>query len=77
MTEERERVGRSVVLSVLASLLLVRLYGHDETLTKAGSLFKCTEGFMGGVAQETVARTERKWQRKLRQFQGCGVMPSS
>ena len=67
VTKERERVGRSVVLSVRASLLLTRLSGHDETLTTAWSLCKCKERFMGKVAQEAVARTERKWQRKLRQ----------
>jgi hypothetical protein len=30
-----------VALSVWASLLLVRLYGHDEALSKEWSLFKC------------------------------------
>jgi Transposase DDE domain len=68
VTIESERVGRSVVLSVLAYLLLVRLYGHDEALTKEWSLFKLKERFIGEVAQEAVACTERKWQRKLKQF---------
>jgi hypothetical protein len=69
VTKEGERVGRSVALSVLAYLLLVRLYGHDEALTKEWSLFKLKERFIGEVAQEAVRRTERKWQRKLSQFQ--------
>ena len=68
VTKESERVGRSVALSVLASLLLVRLYGHDEALTKDWSLFKLKERFLGEVAQDAVWRTERKWQRKLKQF---------
>jgi hypothetical protein len=68
VTTERERVGRSVVLSVLASLLLLRLYGHDEALIKAWSLCKCKERFIGEVAQEAVARTERPWQRQLQQL---------
>jgi hypothetical protein len=68
VTTESERVGRSVALSVLAYLLLVRLYGHDEALTKEWSLFKLKERFIGEVVQEAVARTERKWQRKLKQF---------
>jgi Transposase DDE domain len=67
VTKERGRVERSVVLSVLAYLLLVRLYGRDEALTKAWSLFKLKERFVGEVAQEAVACTERKWQRKLKQ----------
>jgi hypothetical protein len=68
VTKESERVGRSVVLSVLAYLLLVRLYGRDEALSKAWSLFKLKERFIGEVAQEAVIRTERKWQYKFKQF---------
>ena len=36
VTKEAERVTRSVALSVLAYLLLVRLYGYDEALCKDG-----------------------------------------
>jgi hypothetical protein len=68
VTKTAERVGRSVTLSVMAYLLLVRLYGHDEALTKEWSLFKLKERFIGAVAQEAVTRTERKWQRKFKQF---------
>lgn len=68
VTKERERVGRSVALSVLASLLLVRLYGRDEARTKAWSLFKLKERFIGEVAQDAVRRTELKWQRTFKQF---------
>jgi IS4 transposase len=68
VTKERERVERSVVLSALAYLLLVRLYGSDEALSKDWSLFKFKERFIGEVAQDAVARTERQWQRKLRQL---------
>ena len=57
-----------VVLSVLAYLLLVRLYGRDEARTQEWSLFKLKERFIGEVAQEAVRRTERKWQRKCQQF---------
>ena len=56
------------MLSVLAYLLLVRLYGHDEALTKGRSLFKLKERCIGEVAQDAVRRTEQKWQRKLKQF---------
>jgi hypothetical protein len=68
VTKEAERVSRSVALSVLAYLLLVRLYGRDEALTQEWSLFKLKERFIGEVAQDTVWRTERKWQRKWKQF---------
>ena len=68
VTKTAERVGRSVALSILAYLFLVRLYGHDEALTKEWSIFKLKERFIGEVAQEAVTRTERKWQRKFKQF---------
>jgi len=45
VTKEAERVTRSVALSVLAYLLLVRLYGHDEALCKEWSRFKLKERF--------------------------------
>ncbi len=68
VTKTAERVGHSGALSVLASLLLGRLYGHNEAMTKAWSLFKLKERFIGEVAQEAVTRTERRWQRKFKQF---------
>ena len=68
VTKDKERVTRSVALSVLASLLLVRLYGRAELSTQAWSLFKLKERFMGEVAQDAMWRTERKWQSKLKQF---------
>ena len=68
VTKESKRVERSVVLSVLAYLLLVRLYGHDEICTQTWSLFKLKERFIGEVAQDAVRRTELKWQRKWKQF---------
>ena len=58
VTQTAERVGRSVALSVLAYLLLVRLYGREEALTKEWSLFKLKERFIGEVAQDAVRRTE-------------------
>lgn len=68
VTKETERVSRSVALSVLAYLLLVRLYGRDEVHTQEWSLFKLKERFIGEVAQDAVRRTELKWQRKWKQF---------
>ena len=68
VTHDKERVTRSVALSVLAYLLLVRLYGREEGSTKAWSLFKLKERFIGEVAQDAVWRPELKWQRKLQQL---------
>jgi len=68
VTNDKERVTRSVSLSVLAYLLLVCLYGREEGSTKAWSLFKLKERFIGEVAHEAVRRTELKWQRKFQQF---------
>ena len=68
VTNDKERVTRSVTLSVLAYLLLVRLYGSDEALTREWSLFKFKEFFIGEVAQEAVTRTELKWLHKFKQF---------
>jgi Transposase DDE domain len=68
VTKEAERVTRSVALSVLAYLLLVRLYGDDEALSKEWSVFKLKERFAEEVAQDAVRRTELKWQRKLKQY---------
>ncbi len=67
VTNDTERVTRAVSLSVLAYLLLVCLYGRAQASTKAWSLFKRTERFIGEVAHEAVRRTERKWQRKFQQ----------
>jgi hypothetical protein len=69
VTKEAERVTRAVALSVMAYLLLVRLYGCDAVLSQEWSLFKLKERFAEGVAQDAVTRTELTWQRKLKQYQ--------
>jgi hypothetical protein len=68
VTTESERGGRSVALSVLAYLLLVRLYGRDEAFTQAWSRFKLKERCIGEVAEDAVRRTALKWQRQWKQF---------
>jgi hypothetical protein len=68
VTNDKERVTRSVSLSVLAYLLLVCMYGRDESAAKPWSLFKLKERFIGEVAHEAVRHTELKWQRKWKQF---------
>ena len=59
-TKKAERVMRSVALSVLADLLLVRLSGHNKELSKEWRLFKLKERFAEAVAQDAVTRTELK-----------------
>jgi hypothetical protein len=68
VTKEAERVTRSVALSVVASLLLVRLSGGDAALSQAWSLVKLKEHFAEEVAQDAVTRPALKWQRKLTQY---------
>jgi Transposase DDE domain group 1 len=68
VTNDKERVTRSVSLSVLAYLLLVCMYGREEAAAKTWSLFKLKERFIGEVAHEAVRRTELTWQRKWKQF---------
>jgi hypothetical protein len=68
VTKDPERVARSVTWSVLASLLLVRLYGHDQGLSQEWSLFQLKDRVAEEVAQEAVMRTELTWQRKLKRF---------
>jgi hypothetical protein len=67
VTSDKERGMRSVALSVLAYLLLVRLYGREEAFIKEWSLFKLKERFVGEGAQEASTRTEWKWKRKWQQ----------
>jgi hypothetical protein len=69
VTKEAERVTRSVALSVIAYLLLVRLYGQNEVLRKEWSLFQLTERFPEDVVQEHRRRSELSWQRKFKQPQ--------
>ena len=68
VTKDKERVMRSVTLAGWAYLLLGRLYGSEEAMRQDGSLFKFKERLIGEIAQEAVPRTERTWQRKLKQF---------
>ena len=68
VTREADRVARSVALSVCAYLLLVRLYGREEAMGQPWSLFRLKQRLHADLMQEQVDRTERKWQRKLKQY---------
>ena len=68
VTNDADRVARSVALPVCAYLLLVRLYGRDEAATKPWSLFQLKQRFTADIMHEEGHRTETRWQRKLQQY---------
>lgn len=69
VTRDADRVARSVALSVCAYLLLVRLYGRDEGSGQPWSLFRLKQRFHADLMREEIDRTEREWQRKLKQYE--------
>jgi hypothetical protein len=69
VTRDADRVARSVALSVCAYLLLVRLYGREEGAGQPWSLFRLKQRFHAHLMREEIDRTERKWKRKLKQYQ--------
>lgn len=69
VTRDKERVKRSVALPVCAYLLLVRLYGRDESLSSLWSLFRLKQRFTAEMARAQCDRIETRWQRKLLKLQ--------
>jgi Transposase DDE domain len=69
VTRDADRVARSVALSVCAYLLLVRLYGRDDASGQPWSLFRLKQRFSADLMQEQIDRTERKWKRKIKQYE--------
>jgi hypothetical protein len=65
VTRDKERVRRSVSLSVMAYLLLVRLYAREVDSSRSFSIFRFKQRFREEVCQEQLNRTERKWKRKI------------
>ena len=64
VSQDAERVERSVVLPVCAYLLLVHLHGRDQALSQGWSLFQLKQRFTEAIMQDQVNRVEQKWQRK-------------
>ena len=64
VTEDADRVERSIVLPVCAYLLLVYLYGQEEAPPKAWSLFQLKQRFTEVFMQDQMKRVEQKWGRK-------------
>jgi hypothetical protein len=68
VTKDAERVSRAVALSVLAYLLVVRLYGKEAPSARESSLFQLKQRFIAEVFQEHLNRTEQKWQAKVDKY---------
>jgi hypothetical protein len=64
VSQDADRVERSVILPVCAYLLLVHLYGRDQAASQGWSLFQLKQRFTEGVMQDQVNRVEQRWQRK-------------
>ena len=64
VSQDAERVERSVVLPVCAYLLLVHLYGGDHAVSQDWSLFRLKQRFTETILQDQVHRVEQKWLRK-------------
>jgi hypothetical protein len=64
VSQDAERVERSVVLPVCAYLLLVHVYGRDQTVSQGWSLFQLKQRFTEALMQDQVNRVEQKWRRK-------------
>jgi hypothetical protein len=64
VSQDAERVERSVVLPVCAYLLLIHLYGCEQAPSQGWSLFQLKQRFTETLMQDQVNRVEQKWQRK-------------
>jgi Transposase DDE domain len=68
VSQDADRVERSVVLPVCAYLLLVHLYGNEEGARKDWSLFQLKQRFTEALMQDQMNRVEQKWLRKWRKI---------
>ena len=68
VTKEAGRVKRSLALPIIAYLLLLRLYGHEEPRMKAFNLFRLKERFIEDVSDHEARHLEFRWERKLQKL---------
>lgn len=61
VTKQKDRVQRSAALSVLAYLMLLKLYAGEQD---CGNLFHLKQKFLADVFKSQQERTERKWLNK-------------
>ena len=71
LSQNANRVERSVVLPVCAYLFLVHLYGRDRTLRQGWSLFQLKQRFTEGIMRDQVNRVEQKWQWKCNEIKAA------
>jgi hypothetical protein len=71
VSQDAERVERSVVLPVCVYLLLVHLYGREQAASQGWSLFQLKQRFTEALMQDQLNRVERKWQRKWREIKAA------
>lgn len=71
LSQDADRVERSVILPVCASLLLVHLDGGEQALSQGWSLFQLQHRFTEGLMQNQVNRVEQKWQRKCNEIKAA------
>ena len=68
VSQDAERVARSVVLPVCAYLLLVHLDGRDQAANQGWSLFQLKQRFTEGLMKDQVNRVEQKWRQKYNEI---------
>jgi hypothetical protein len=68
VSQDAERVERSIVLPVCAYLLLVHLYATEQGERQDWSLFQLKQRFTEACMQDQMHRVEQKWLRKWRKF---------
>jgi hypothetical protein len=71
VSQDAERVERSVVLPVCAYLLWVYLHGRDQALSQGWSLLQLKQRFTEGLMQDQVNRVEQKWQQKYNEIKAA------
>ena len=71
LSQDTDRVERSVILPVCAYLLLVHLHGGDQAMSPGWSLFQLKHRFTEGLMQDQVNRVEQKWQRKYNEIKAA------
>ena len=68
VTKEKRRVQKTVALSVLAYLLVLRLHGAGAHNAREVSLFRLKQLFTADLYHESAIHTEQKWKRKLDEY---------
>ncbi len=71
LSQDADRVERSVILPVCAYLLLIYIHGSDQVMGQGWSLFQLKQRFTESLMQDQVNRVELKWQRKLNKIKAA------